>query len=159
MTMAADNGVFRLEFPDGYDRWDFDRPYVKSVMRTVGKDLKANTQRVLRRGGRSKPGEAPTKRYGIYAKAIVSRVSKSGLSVGISPTRKTLLRALVSGLPPQVRKGFALKDFYPAPLVERKGGRGVRLSPVMVALKIRRNAYLRYFADHLGGAIVREKSK
>ena len=149
----------RLEFPDGFDRWSFDRAFVRKVMGNVGKDLVANTRRLLRRRGASKPGEPPVKRFGIYAKAITSRVSKSGMSVGVSPTRKTLLRALVSGLPADMRKSFSLKTFYPAMLVKRKGGKGERLSPTTFALERRRAAYQRYFADHLGGAIVRGKSK
>lgn len=149
MARGSGGVSVQVTWADGLSRFDFDQRAVKFVMRAIGRDLKANAARILRsRRGVSKPGETPGRDTGAYSRSIVANVSRSGFSVGVSPTRKTLEKAAIKS-----KRRKALSTFYPAILSAGSKHLRPRTSPTSLALERRQAAYRSALSNTLIKAI------
>lgn len=150
----SDNNIgirVEVEWANGLTRFDFDTKKLKKTFRIVGRDLKANASLLLKRPSPSLPGEIPGRLSGAYSRAVVAKVSRSGFSVGVSPTRAALLKAITKG-----KKGaWELKTFYPAILANGSVKRKIasRKSPTMEALDRRQAAYRSVLSRAIDDAI------
>lgn len=148
--MARGGGVsVEISWADGLSRFDLDKRTIKFAMRAVGRDLKANAARILRsHRGVSQPGDTPGRDTGAYSRSIVAIVSRSGFSVGVSPTRKSLEKASA-----KAKRKRAISDFYPAILSAGSKHLGQRVSPTARALERRQEAYRTAMSNAITKAI------
>ncbi|MGY1490724.1 hypothetical protein ACW4YW_15060 [Methylobacillus pratensis] len=84
---------------EGYARIDFDKVKIRKAMRLVGRNVQRQSRKLVsRRGGVSRPGQAPSRSTGALMRSIKVKVSRPGFLVRIAPEKITAMG----------------KDFYPA---------------------------------------------
>jgi hypothetical protein len=76
-----------VKIPEGFTFYDFDKKVVKKSLREIGKDVRAEARKRISRKVVSAPSEAPGRQTGTMMKSVKSKVSKSGFSVWVTPTK------------------------------------------------------------------------
>lgn len=129
---------------EGYSRIDFDKPQIRKAMRIIGRDIQRQARKmVAKRGGVSRPGQAPTRSTGTLMRSIKYEVSKPGFLVRIAPYKTDAMGS----------------DFYPAYL--HYGSKKTKLKPrenyMVEALRIRRSQTQRVLSAALEKALIPRK--
>lgn len=129
---------------EGYSRIDFDKVKIRKAMRTVGRDVQKQARKIVaRRGGVSKPGQAPSRSTGVLMRSIRAKVSKPGFLVRIAPYKTDAMG----------------EDFYPAYLHygSKKNNLKPRSNYMVDALETRRNQTRAILASALQNALAPRK--
>jgi len=129
---------------EGYSRIDFDKRKIRKAMRTVGRDVQRQARKLVsKRGGKSKPGQAPNRSTGALARSIKVKVSRPGFLVRIAP-----------------EKTPAMGDFF-YPAVLHYGSEKINLKPrsnyMVDALEMKRSQTRNVLARALPDALIPRK--
>lgn len=129
---------------EGFSRIDFDKVKIRKTMRGLGRDVQKTARKLVsRRGGVSKPGQAPSRSTGVLARSIKVKVSRPGFLVRIAPEKIPAMG----------------EYFYPAYL--HYGSEKINLKPrsnyMVDALEMRRSQTRDVLANALPGALVPRK--
>lgn len=129
---------------EGYSRIDFDKKRVRKAMRIIGRGIQRQARKLVsRRGGKSSPGQAPSRSTGALMRSIKAKVSKPGFLVRIAPEKTKDMG----------------KDFYPAFLHygSEKNNLKPRSNYMEDALRIRRFHTRSVLSSALQNALIPRK--